>query len=638
MGTFKEDTLLVKTGGLIALIIGIFHLYTSTVGVLESYLHRGVHLYAMLLVIFLVKPLKKDHQYHVVLRTLDIILLLLTLSVGFYQSSQSYQLLLRAGNPTSVDLLFGLLLIILVLEATRRTIGLPLTVVAAAFLLYVYFGPYMPRLISHAGYNLKEIISVQFLGTSGLFGMPLGVMSTYIIIFVIFGAILGETGAILFFNNLARSLVGHMTGGPAKISVVASGIMGSVSGSVVANVVTTGSFTIPMMRERGYHPVFAGAVEAAASTGGQIMPPIMGATAFLIAEFLNIPYVYVAFTAILPAFLYYISLGIVVHLEAVKYGLKNVPKSECPKTWGVLKEGGILLIPLILLTVLLIKGYTPMRAGMAGIGSLIIVVLYLNARKYGIKNGIGYAAVSFIRGIQKGVLSAVGVTAATAAAGIIIGAVAQSGIGLRLTSLILNVAGGSLPLTLVLTGLACLILGMGMPTAGAYVIVATLGAPALVKLGVMPLAAHLFVFYMAMMSAVTPPVAVGAYAAAGITNSSAWNTGLVAFKIALVGFLIPFIIVYEPALILQGSVLAIIHVFITSLVGVFCLALGLQGFLLRTMNWPERVVCIAGGLALINPSVFTDVFGLTVLLGTFFYQKATPDVLSKHKGGAGNSR
>lgn len=622
MQLLKGDTPLLKIGSGLAFILGLFHLYTSTFGVLEAFLHRGIHLSGMLVVIFLTQPIVKDRKrYGPVLKILDLVLILLTVTVGLYQTLQSNTLLLRAGNPSTADIYLCILLILLVLEGTRRTIGLALSLVCIVFLLYTYLGPYLPPFIGHAGYSVREIADIQFLGTHGLFGMPLGVMATYIIIFVMFGSTLGESGASEFFNKLSKSLVGHKTGGPAKVAVVASGIMGSVSGSVVANVVTTGSFTIPMMKERGYRPAFAGAVEATASTGGQLMPPIMGAAAFLMAEFLNVPYIKVAFAAALPALLYYISVGITVHLEAVKQGLSNIPKEDCPKASSVIKEGGILLIPLLLLTLLLIRGYTPMRAGLLGIGSLIVIVMGMNIQKNGLRIGFLFGLKSLFFGIQKGVLGAIGVTAATAAAGIIIGCVAQSGLGLRLTSLILSAAGDSLILTLLLMGIACLILGMGMPTAGAYIIVVTLGVPALVKMGIVPMAAHLFVFYMAMMSAVTPPVAVGAYAASSITGASAWQTGLIAFRMAIAGFLIPFVMVYEPALILQGNILSIIQVFISTIAGLFCIAAGFQGFLIRKLGWIKRILLFAGGVVLVIPGLITDLIGVSLLILVVLSQK-----------------
>lgn len=621
----------VQIGSLLSLLLGLFHLYTSAFGVMEAYHHRGIHLSTMMLIVFLIKPLKgKPGRYSFFVILLNLLFLILTLVVGFYQTTNSYEILVRAGIPTTLDLIVGGVMIILVLEATRRTIGLPLVLIAAFFLFYTYFGPYMPLFIAHAGYSLKEIINVQFLGTNGLYGIPLGVMSTYIIIFVIFGSMLLETGASEFFNDLAKALVGNMVGGPAKVAVVTSGVIGSITGSVTANVVTTGSFTIPMMIKRGYSPIFAGAVEAAASTGGQIMPPIMGAAAFLIAEFLNIPYIQVATAALLPALLYFICIGVVVHLEAKKRCLSIVPKCELPRFFTVLREGWILFLPLVLLVYTLVRGYTPMRAGIMAIGALIVVSVAINIQKHGLRKGLEFVVTIFYKGTQKGVMNAVVVTSATATAGIIIGVIAQTGIGLRLTSLVISMAGNSLLLTLILIGLACLFLGMGMPTAGAYIMVAILGVPALIKLGVLPLAAHIFVFYLAMMSAVTPPVALGAYAAASITNESAWRTGLVAFRIAIPGFLIPFIIVYRPSIILQGNTLSIILTLFTSVIGLLGLSVGLEGFLVRKMSWLMRLLSIVGGLALIDQRIISNMLGIVAIFGVFLYQKFVPSFYLLH--------
>ncbi len=617
-----------KIGGFVALATGLFHMYTAVFGVFDAYTQRSVHLALMLAIIYLTVPMVKNKdKYNWVMQGIDVLLLAAAIIIAVYQLQQGTELIFRSGFPNPVDMFMGFALIILVLEGARRTIGLPLTIVCLVFLLYTFYGRHMPSALSHPGFSLKEIINVQFMGTQGIYTTPIGVMSTYVVIFVIFGAVLSISGASVFFNRLAKALVGHFTGGPAKVAVFASAFMGTVSGSVVANVVTTGSFTIPMMKELGYDDAFAGAVEAAASTGGQIMPPIMGAAAFMMADFLGIPYIKVAFAALLPAILYFVSIGFSVHLEALKHKLPTLARKDCPKIGEVLKEGGALLIPLFVLIAVLVAGYTPMRAGLAGVFSLFLVVFAMNIVKNGFVKGSLFAIKSLIEGIKSGARGCIAVTSATAAAGIIIGTVSQSGLGLRLTSLILKVSGGSLIITLILIGIACLIMGMGMPTAGAYIVVVTLGVPALVAFGIPPLAAHMFVFYMAIISAVTPPVAIGAYAAAGVSGASPWKTGITAFRLDLAGFLIPFVIVFAPALILEGSAAEAALVFSSSLLGLFFLAVSFVGYFLVRVNTLWRILSFLGGILLVIPGAWSDIIGLCFFIVFLLQQRRSKKTL-----------
>lgn len=612
----------VKAAGAgIAILTGLFHIYTAVFGVLDAYTQRSVHLMLILSIIYLCVPAAKKH-YSWGWRIFDLLLAAAALTIGLYQIQQGTALIFRNGAPNQTDVIMGLMLMVLILEAVRRTIGLPLTIVCSFFLLYDYFGRYMPKMFAHGGYSIREIVNIEFMSTQGIFTTPVGVMSTYVVIFVIFGTTLNITGASNFFNNLAKALVGHRTGGPAKVSVIASAFMGTVSGSVVANVVTTGSFTIPMMKELGYNDEFAGAVEASASTGGQIMPPIMGAAAFMMADFLGISYGKVALAAVLPAILYFISIGFSVHLEAKKLNLQKLPKDQLPNVGTVFREGGILILPLFVLVVVMMMGYTAMRSSLCGLASLVAVVFFVQVRKTGWRHGVVFAIKSLIQGIRDGVMGCLSVTAATAAAGMIIGAVSQSGLGLRLTSIILRIAGDSLLLTLLLMGIACLILGMGMPTAGAYVIVVTLGVPALVKFGVPALAAHMFVFYMAIISAVTPPVATGAYAAAGISGGSPWKTGILAFRLDLAGFLIPFLIAYAPALVLEGSIAETISVFVSALIGLFFISVAFEGFMLTKVSLPFRLLAFAGGACMVIPGTVTDMIGLASFIFVCLTQRS----------------
>jgi len=614
------NTRVKQVGGFVAILTGLFHIYTAVFGVLDAYTQRCIHLMLLLTIIYLFVPMSKKH-YGWIGRIIDLVLAGCALMVGCYQLQQGTALIFRNGFPNQIDTVMGIVLMLLILEAVRRTIGIPLTIVCSCFLLYDYFGRYMPKLFAHGGYSIREIVNIEFMSTQGIFTTPIGVMSTYVVIFVIFGTTLNITGASEFFNNLAKSLVGHRTGGPAKVSVIASAFMGTVSGSVVANVVTTGSFTIPMMKELGYRDEFAGAVEASASTGGQIMPPIMGAAAFMMADFLGIPYIEVALAATLPAILYFVSIGFSVHLEAKKYDLKRLSKDQLPKIWDVMRNGGVLLVPLAVLVGVMLMGYTAMRSGLAGVGALVLVVFFIEIRKSGLRKGFAFAIKSLIQGIKDGVISCLSVTAATAAAGMIIGAVSQSGLGLRLTSIILQIAGDSMLITLVLMAVACLILGMGMPTAGAYIIVVTLGVPALVEFGVPALAAHMFVFYMAIISAVTPPVATGAYAAAGIAGGSPWKTGILAFRLDMAGFLIPFIIAYAPALVLEGTLFETATVFLTSLLGLFFISVAFEGYMLTDVPMVWRFIAFFGGILMVVPERITDVVGVGLFILMFVLQR-----------------
>lgn len=609
-----------SAGSAIAIFAGLFHIYTAVFGVLDAYTQRSIHLMLILSIVYFCIPISKKH-YGWIGRIIDLLLAAAAITIGCYQIQQGTALIFRNGAPNQTDIVMGLMLMVLILEAVRRTIGLPLTLVCSLFLLYDYFGRYMPRMFAHGGYSIKEIVNIEFMSTQGIFTTPIGVMSTYVVIFVIFGTTLNITGASEFFNNLAKALVGHRTGGPAKVSVIASAFMGTVSGSVVANVVTTGSFTIPMMKELGYNDEFAGAVEASASTGGQIMPPIMGAAAFMMADFLGISYGKVALAAVLPAVLYFVSIGFSVHLEAKKLSLRKLSKEQLPKVGTVFREGGILMLPLFVLVVVMMMGYTAMRSGLCGLASLVLVVFFVQVRRTGWRRGIVFAVKSLVQGIRDGVMGCLSVTAATAAAGMIIGAVSQSGLGLRLTSIILRIAGDSLLLTLLLMGIACLILGMGMPTAGAYVIVVTLGVPALVKFGVPALAAHMFVFYMAIISAVTPPVATGAYAAAGISGGSPWKTGVLAFRLDLAGFLIPFLIVYAPALVLEGTIMETITVFVSALLGLFFISVSFEGFMLTKVPLLLRLLAFVGGACMVIPGTVTDLIGLAIFAFVYLTQR-----------------
>lgn len=515
----------------------------------------------------------------------------------------------RAGAPTQADIVLGFITILIVLEAARRTIGIALPVVAIAALFYAYLGPYMPGLLAHKGYSFRRIFPYQFLTTEGVYGVPLGVSATFVYLFILFGTFLDKTGAGQFFIDLAFAMTGSSQGGPAKAAIVSSGLLGTVSGSSVANVVTTGTFTIPLMKKVGYEPHFAGAVEAASSTGGQIMPPVMGAAAFIMAEVLGVPYIQVAAAAAIPAVLYYISLFAQVHFCAGRLGLKGIPRDELPDLKETLRRGWHLLLPLLVLIVILVFGYSPMKA----VFWTIVLVVALSF----VKPETRITGPKMIETLQEGAQSAVEVAAACACAGIVVGVVTMTGLGLKLAGLIIAWSRGLLALALPLTMLASILLGMALPTTAKYVVLSTLAAPALVRMGVPPMAAHMFILYFGVVADITPPVALAAYAAAGVAGANSMKTGWTALQVGLAAFILPFMFAYSPSLVLIGSIGEIILAFITASVGTVCLAAAIQGWFIGKSNSFERIICLVAALLLIKPGIVTDIIaaiGLSIVI------------------------
>lgn len=514
---------------------------------------------------------------------------------------------MRAGAYTTTDIFFGVLMLITLLEAARRATGWVMVIIAGAFLLYAFLGPYVPGILGHKGYTLKRIVSQMYLSTEGVYGVPLGVSADYIFLFIFLTSMLERLGMGAFLLNLAMALMGRFAGGPAKVAVVASGFMGSISGSAVANVVGTGSFTIPLMKRNGYQAHFAGAVEACASSGGQLMPPIMGAAAFIIAEFLNIPYIAVVGAAIIPALLFYSTVLFGVHFEACRLGLRGLPKSELPSARAVLKEGWHYLIPLILLVYFLaVVQYSPIRAGFYAIVSMFVVSFF--------RRETWLTWEKFRDGCVSSARNAVGVALACATAGIVVGTINLTGVGLKLSAFIAILSGGSVWLAMILTGVVVIFLGMGLPTTAAYIVAGTMAAPALVNLGLLPLGAHLFVFYFAIISAITPPVALAAYAAAGIAQASPIRIGFTACRLGLAAFIIPFLFALAPALLAQAPWYEVIYSTATAFIGTGALAAGTTGFFVNHANTFQRVLLISGSLTMLHVGVVTDLIGM-VLIG-----------------------
>jgi TRAP transporter 4TM/12TM fusion protein len=504
------------------------------------------------------------------------------------------------------DMVVGALAILLVLEATRRTIGASLPIVAVCFILYGLAGPWLPGALHHRGLTLELTIDQTYFTTEGVFGVPLAVAGTYVILFIIFGAFLEKSGAGQFFMNFANAIAGGARGGPGKVAVVSSSMFGTISGSAVANVMVDGWLTIPMMKKTGFKPEAAAAIEAVASTGGQIMPPIMGAAAFVMAEFLGMSYTRIMIAAFIPALFYYGALFAAIHFNAVRSGLRGIPRDELPVLGQIIWRQGHLFLPVVVLIVLLLQGFTATYAAIV-VAALVIPISWLRR-----ETGLRWRAC--LAALREGAEHTVPVAMACASAGIVIGIVLQTGLALRFTSFLIQLAGGHLVLALLITMAAGIILGMGMPTTPAYIMQAALLIPAVIKLGVAPLAAHMFAFYFSCLSAVTPPVALAVYAAASIGRAGLWGAGVQAVKFAAAGFIVPFFFVYSPALLFEGTWTEIGRVLVTGTIGVIALAAGLEGQFLRAATWLERTLFIGAAVCLIDPGVTTDAIGL-VLLG-----------------------
>ena len=498
----------------------------------------------------------------------------------------------------------------MVLESTRRVMDSPALITVVA-LLYTLFGHLIPGLWGHRFIDVEQLVSYQYLTTEGLFTIPLGVSASFIFIFILFGAFLVASGTGEFFIQFANALAGHLRGGPAKVAVLSSAIFGSISGSAVANVVSTGSFTIPLMKKIGYRPVFAGAIESVASTGGQFMPPVMGAAAFIIADMLGVTYLEVCKAALIPAVLYFFALLYMVHLEALRSGLKGLERSELPALGATLRQGGHLLLPAVVLVYLLVQGYSPMKAGFWSVGAVILVSW--------IKPDTRMGGRKILSALEKGARGSLEVALACACAGIVIGCVTQSGLGLKFSSLVIQASGGNLLLSLVFVMVASLVLGMGLTTSAAYILTIILAGPVLVDLGIQPLAAHMFVFYYACLSCITPPVALAAFAASGISGSNPFPTGFESMRLAIIAYLVPFIFVFHPVLIWQGVWWNILLSFVTALLGCMAIGSALMGYLETRLNLLLRGILLAAALLLIHPRLATDLAGAAALAGTYLF-------------------
>jgi len=584
------------SGGKIALFISItavamaiFHLYTAGFGRFPALQQRSIHLAFALLLTFYLYPFRKkglSGKWSAVINFVSSIGALI--SCGNIAFVIYYVLYERAGAATNLDIVLGTVLIILVLDMTRRIMGWTLPIITLVFIAYGFLGSYIDiPYLSHSGMDVSRFIAYTYLSTEGLFTIPLGVSATFIAVFVIFAVFLVTSGVGDFFMEASTAIAGDKTGGAAKIAVVSSAAMGSVSGSSVGNVVTTGSVTIPLMKKMGFPPLLAAGIEGTASTGGQIMPPLMGATAFIIASVVGQPYLTICVAAFVPAVLSFLSVYVIVHFEAERHGIKGLPKEELPKLMPVLKQKGHLVIPIIVLIVMLLMGFTAMKAGFYSLIFVILISAIQKDTRMGVK--------SILLALEKGAKAVLPIAAACACSGIVVGVLTLTGLGLKICYLLVELAQGSLPVLLLLAMVVSIFLGMGITTTAAYLLVAIVVAPVLVRMGIPELAAHMFVFYYAVISTITPPVALAAYAAAGIADTDPFKTALVGFRVGIAKFVVPFYLIYRPDILLvSADPFKAIYAIVMSFIGIWALAASACGYAFRELKIYERLILFAG--------------------------------------------
>ncbi|MFH1981924.1 MAG: TRAP transporter permease [Pseudomonadota bacterium] len=636
----------------VAVTLSLFQLYTAGITTMTALVQRSIHLGAILTLTFLLKPAfrraKKDRvtPWFVI----DWLLAAASVACTVYICINLTAIFERQGDWLPADLWVSIVGTVLVLEACRRVIGGIMTGICITAVLYALYGPYMPELIIHKGYSVERIVTTLWLTTEGIFGLPIGVAATFVYVFVLFGAILESTGGGQFFIDLAYALTGRFSGGPAKTAVVASGFMGSVSGSAVGNVVATGSFTIPMMKKVGYRPHVAGAIEAAASTGGQLMPPIMGAGAFLMAEFTNTSYLTIIKVALVPAIMYYVTVLCFVHFEARKEGLLGQPKESLPKFWVVVRSGLHFIVPLAILIYVLLANYSPMMAGFVTVISTVAASITANAWRWGVsrrsKDGSALSKTSPGRfvwsevasttgALNKGARAAIMVSVACAAAGIIVGMVTLTGMGLKFSSLVLELSFGIKALAILLIGLASLVLGMGLPVTASYIVLATLAGPALLDMGVPLLVSHMIVFWYSQDANVTPPVSLASFAGAGVAGANPMRTAFTSWKLAKGLYIIPLVMAYRP-LLGMGPDYSLMHwevvvTMVTTMLGLVAFAAAIERYLIRKATWPETLLLVIAAAGLLWPEGWVDLVGLAALAAAVVLQlrkKPTPQLPS----------
>lgn len=596
----------------LALMAGmiVFHFHVVLFGAPQPFTFRGTHLAFALVLVFLLFPVRPRET--ALGSALDLVFVAGSLATIGYLIVNQEALYMRfqfVSPPDPEQFWLGCGLIFLVLEGCRRTLGPALPLTALAFLAYTLITGQL---------TADYIVDVNYLTTEGIFGIPLNVSATFLFLFVLFGALAERLGTGRFFIEFSTALAGRTTGGPAKVASLSSALFGSISGSAVANIMTTGSYTIPLMKRLGYKRAFAGSVEAVASTGGQIMPPVMGAAAFVMAEIMGVSYLTVMLIALIPATLFFVSVFLAIHFEAKRQGLSGLPDDQIPRLWKVLRERGHQIIPLIVIVGTLFAGFSPAYAAFYGILSILPTTLLRKQTRS------EFSFSLLLEGLENGVRNAVQVAMACACAGIVVGVIVHSGMGLEFSSFIRGISQDSMFLALVLTAIAGIVIGMGLPTTPAYILQTALLIPALVRLGTPLEAAHLFALYYAIMSTITPPVAIGLFAANAISGAKLWEASVAAAKLGLTGYIVPFMFVYSPALIMQGSVGEIVFAALSAVVGVTFLSAGLHGYLTHHLKMPERFLLVAAAFLLIYQGLLTDAIGLALAAVAFLLQRRNP--------------
>ncbi len=646
--------------GAIALAFCAWQVYNAAFSPVSSIVLRSMHVAFLLLLAFVLYPARKRSP-HARIPWYDWLLGAVAFALGTYHWIFETELIQRSGEPNHVDLVAGTAVLVLLFEAARRAMGLALPMICGAFVLYGLAGEFLPGALAHRGYGFDQVVNQLYLGTEGIYGTPTLVSATYIFLFILFGALLEQAGMIQFFNDIALGLVGRQRGGPGKVSVISSALFGTINGSGVANVVMGGQFTIGLMKRYGYSAEFAGAVEATSSMGGQIMPPVMGAVAFIMAETIDVPYAEIARAAAIPALLYFVTVFWMVHLEAGRVGLHGLPRAELPDMRRALREQWPLLVPLAALVYLLLSGFTPLFAGMMGLALTAAIILGRpiagRIGVYGLRVlfwvALGVMAASFfrlgvhivfvligalvavnlflrggretlqvtVRGLIEGALGAVSIGVACAIVGVIVGILTLTGLASAIASTIVNLSGGYLLAALALTMVTSLVLGMGVPTIPNYIITSAVAAPALLKMGVPLLASHMFVFYFGIMADLTPPVALAAFAASAIAKAPPMRIGLLCLRLAAAGFVVPYLMVYDPALLLQtASPLAVAYVTAKALLAVGLWGAAAIGYLWAPLHWAERMVAAAGAFLLVVTLPITDEIGLALAAAFLLWQ------------------
>lgn len=620
----------------ISVIFVLFQLYATLSGAITAQVLRATHLAFVQLLAFLLFPPTKNSPRNT-LPWYDIVLGLIGVACWLYIVVNFDSLVRRSGNNTPLDVAVGIVGILVLFESCRRIVGLPIMIIAGSFIVFAFAGKYLPGFLHHRGYSLQRVVCHLFYNTEGIMGTPIGACSTFIFLFILFGALLEKTGIGHFFIDVCNALAGGASGGPAKVAVLSSALLGTVSGSSVSNTVGSGSFTIPMMKRLGYKGEFAGAVEAAASTGGQIMPPIMGAAAFLMAESLGLPYITIVKAAIVPAILYFTGIFITVHLEAKKLGLKGLPKDQLPRFMPLLLRKGYMILPLVVIIYFLCAGKTAVFAALMGIIACVLVGFGVSVSDLAHGRKPSFGGKDIVEIMCTAARNIISVAIACGMAGIIIGIVTLTGLGLRLGNGLVMLAHGKLLLTLVFTMVASIILGMGAPTTANYLITSTITAGAIISLGIEPLAAHMFAFYFGIIADVTPPVALAAIAGAAIAKAKPMKTALNATKLAIGAFIIPYMFVYNSKmLMINASALSVVMIIITAILGMFGISVALEGYGFNNTGFfynsrkgkatiiafdaVERLLFAIAGLLCVIPETKTDIIGVSLLAVLIAYQ------------------